>query len=254
MGGWAALAMLVLPAVPGTAWASDGGRHGTTDGPGRPHLQSGAGAREGLRGDDSERDGDRREDDGERHEHRPQPGPGDSPVLVPVADPPAALPVVPGLQAPAADAEPPRLEIGTALGPISSSSGEQPARASSGAAEALSGNRRLPLLSFDAPSPFAPRSLAGALRDAPATATLQVAIRRGAPGRGCGWWVTRGARFTAPRRDGCRTARWITARLTPSAGGWRWRASLGGTLPAGNYRYSVRVLDGRGRPVAFQRI
>jgi len=119
---------------------------------------------------------------------------------------------------------------------------------------ALTGVRRRPLLSFDAPSPFGPRALAGGLRGAPGARTVQVAIRRGGPRHGCGWWTARSARFTATRRSGCSAPRWMPASLRRSAGGWRWRAALGGALRPGTFRVLVRVLDSGGRPIAFDQV
>ena len=112
----------------------------------------------------------------------------------------------------------------------------------------------MPVLSFDAPSAFGPTSLAGRLRDAPAGVVVQVAIRRGTSARGCGWWNPRSGRFGAARRGGCATARWFTADVKPAARGLRWRAALGGTLPAGTHRYVVRILGADGRPALFVRI
>jgi hypothetical protein len=111
-----------------------------------------------------------------------------------------------------------------------------------------------PLVSLDAPSPFAPRSLAGNLRGAPRGVVLQVAVRRVTEGRGCGWWSPRAARFTLARRSACRSARWITARTAQTAGGLRWRASFGRALPPGSFSFSIRLLSPGGRPLAFRRV
>jgi hypothetical protein len=174
-----------------------------------------------------------------------------APDPVPAADPPPATPPAADQQAPAAT-EPaaPRSDIGAALGPIS---GVQGAASATSAAATRTGNDDAPLLSFDAPSAFAPRSLAGRLSGAPGVLTVQVAIRRGGPQHGCGWWAARSARFTAARRSGCATPRWMPASLRRVAGGWRWRAALGATLAPGSYRFLVRVLDAAGRPVSFRR-
>lgn len=225
LGGSAVLALAAMPAS-GTALAAGAHGHGhghghaATDGPGRSHGHQDA-VQEGSRGDE----------------------PAPAPVSVPV--PPA----------PPADGAPePRQDIGSALGPISGTGSPAPTSAPERSSSGMTGARVLPLVSFDAPSPFAPRSFAGRLRDAPAGAVVQIAIRRGTVTRGCGWWNPRSARFGPTRRAACDAERWITASLRPATGGRRWRAALGGALPAGSYRYVVRVLDPSGRPLAFLRI
>ncbi len=145
------------------------------------------------------------------------------------------------------------MDIGTALGPISGTGAAAATRAPEAGVSHIDA-RRVPVLSLDAPSPFGPRSLAGRLRDAPQGTVVQVAIRRGSDTRGCGWWNARTGRFGATRRGGCATARWITAVTRPAADGLRWRAMLGGTLPTGTHRYSVRVRGADGRPVLFVRV
>lgn len=232
LGGWAALVLAAVTAAPGSAWAADahghGHAYGATDGPGGPHMRSDA-VDTGSRGDEPGGDGDRRGD-----------GTGVS-VAAPVVEPPAAP------QEPAGD-------VGTALGPVSGSGPAAITRAPESRTSTGTGIRRVPVLSFDAPSGFGPTSLAGRLHDAPGAVVVQVAIRRGSAARGCGWWSARSGRFGGTRRGTCTTARWITARVRPAAGGLRWRAALGRPLPAGTHRYVVRVLDGAGHPIAFVRI
>lgn len=239
LGGWAVLALTALPAATGTALAADGhghGRgHGATDGPARPHQHPGAG-QEGSRGDEPDGGGDRGSDGAW------------TPVAAPVAEP------VPAPQPEPVPAAEPRIDIGTALGPISGTGAPAATTRAPEAGVSHLGARRVPVLSLDAPSAFAPRSLAGRLRDAPQGTLVQVAIRRGSAARGCGWWNARTGRFGAPRRGGCADVRWITAVARPAAGGLRWRAALRGTLPAGTHRYIVRVLGADGRPVLFVRI
>ncbi len=238
LGGWAVLALTALPAATGTALAADGRGHGhghgATDGPARPHQPPAAGQL-GSRGDEPGGGGDRG-DDGAR-----------TPVAAPVAEP------APAPQAEPAPAAQPGIDIGTALGPISGTGAPAATRAP-GAGVSHIGARRVPVLSLDAPSAFGPRSLAGRLRDAPPGTVVQVAIQRRTAARGCGWWNARTGRFGATRRGGCGAVRWITAVTRPATGGLRWRAVLGGTLPAGTHRYIVRVLDADGRPVLFARV
>jgi hypothetical protein len=93
--------------------------------------------------------------------------------------------------------------------------------------------------------------VAGDLRGAPEARFVQVAIRRGGPRHGCGWWTARSARFTTARRSRCSAPRWMPASLRRSGGGWRWRAALGGSLTPGSYRLLVRVLDSGGRAITF---
>lgn len=238
LGGWAVLTLAAMPAT-GTALAAGthghghGHGYGATDGPGRLHGHQD----EGSRGDEPGGGGDRRGDD------------ASAPVPATVAAPaPAPAPT------PSDGVQQPRQDIGTALGPISGTEPPAPTRAPEAGSSGTTGARILPLLSFDQPSPFAPRSVAGRLRDAPAAVVVQVAIRRGTASRGCGWWNPRSGRFSAPRRAACGAERWITASLRPGTGARRWRAALGGTLPDGSYRYVVRVLDAGGRPLAFLRV
>lgn len=223
LGGWAVLALAAMPPAMGTAQAAGGHGHGhgATDGPGRPgahpvHGQAGTWG-------ETPAGGDRRED-------------GDGPaVSAPAADPPS-----------------PSLDIGTALGPIRGETAPAAALATGAGVTGPAG--RVPLLSFDAPSPFAPRSIAGRVHHFDGPLTVQVAVRRGSPARGCGWWNARAARFSGARRGGCAARRWITASVRRTAAGWRWRASLGGALPDGSFRFFVRVLDAGGRPVAVRRV
>lgn len=237
LGGWAVLTLAAMPAT-GTALAADAHGHayghgyGATDGPGRPHGHQGD-TQEGSRGDEPVRGGDRQADG----------------ASVPVAAPVAA-PAAP----PTAGPQEPGQEIGSALGPISGTEPPAPTRAPEQGSSGTTGIRILPLLSFDAPAAFAPRSLAGRLRDAQGPVVVQVAIRRGTPSRGCSWWNARTARFGAARRGACATERWITASARPAADGLRWRAALGGTLPDGSYRYAVRILDAAGHPLSFMRV
>ena len=224
------------------------------DGPSVLHEQSSGDAPGAFRGDGLHGAGGRHEDDGEHsgHHHGAPSRPADpAPAARPAAGPaPAAQPA--GGAEPAADA--PRIEIGTALGPVAGGSGGVSARAAVSAGRAAAAASRRPLLSVDAPSPFAPRRIAGELRDAPGAVAVQVAIRRGTPARGCSWWSARAARFTATRRSDCQATRWITGRVLAGPHGGRWRVDLGGPLPGGSYRYLVRVVDAAGRPVAFDRV
>lgn len=229
LGGWAVLALAVLPAAPGSALAAGGQGHGATDGPARPHGHvhvphaDGGGPRgEGhhVRGEDEQREGT----------ESPAPSPA----------PPTTAP---------------RIEIADALGPITGVRVPGEATdAAAGVGRASNVEPRTPLLSFDAPSPFAPRSLAGDLRDAPGAAAVHVSIRRGDPRHGCGWWTARRARFSSARRESCPRPRWIAATLRRIDDGrrLRWRVALGGSLPNGSYRFVVRVLDARGLPLAFR--
>jgi len=193
---------------------------------------------------------------GPRGEGHPARVEGDDGAGGPPDAPAAADPVAPVATDPAASVDPPaattqepetpRSDVGTALGPI----GLVTAAGGAGGSVAIGGTRQRPLLSFDAPSPFAPRALTGELRGAPAARSVQVAIRRGGPRHGCGWWTARSARFTAPRRNGCSAPRWMPASLQRGSGARRWRAALGGSLAPGSYRFLVRVLDAAGRPIA----
>lgn len=242
-GGWAAF--LVLALMAGPAHAADGTGHGTTDGPAGPELHA--------HGPHAVAGGPR----GEGHPARVH---GDDDGAGAPVTPPAADPVAPEATDPAAPAdqpaehpETPRSDIGTALGPV----GLVTAAGGAADAVALRGARMRPLLSFDAPSPFAPRALAGGLRGAPGARTVQVAIRRGGPRHGCGWWTARSARFTAARRSGCAAPRWLPASLrrsSSSSSGWRWRATLGGSLTPGSFRVLVRVLDSAGRPITVDQV
>lgn len=229
LGGWAVIVLAAGTAAPSAAWATDGHghghAHGAMDGPGVP-LERDEAPQAGSRGDEPAGDDDRRGD-----------GTGVS-VAAPVVEPAAE----------------PQQDIGDALGPISGTGPVAPTRAPEAGSSALTGARRVPVLSVDAPTPFGPTSLAGRLRDAPDGVVVQVAIRRGSPARGCSWWNARSGRFGAARRTGCATARWITASARRTAGGLRWRAVLGGPLPAGTHRYAVRVLDAGGLPILFVRI
>jgi hypothetical protein len=170
--------------------------------------------------------------------------PATDPVTPEATDP--AAPVDPAA-APTEDPETPRSDIGTALGPI----GLVTAAGGATGSVALGGGSARPLLSFDAPTPFAPRAVAGGLRGAPEARSVQVAIRRGGPRHGCGWWTARSARFTTARRSLCSAPRWMPASLRRSGGAWRWRAALGGSLAPGSYHVLVRVLDADGRSIAF---
>ena len=223
-------------AVP--AQAADGSGHGAKDGPAgpQPHAHGPNAVAGGPRG--------------EGHPARVH---GDDDGTA-TPDAPAAAPVTPEADEPGGarrsatgDPETPRSDIGTALGPI----GLVTAAGGATGSVALGGGRTRPLLSFDAPTPFAPRAVAGGLRGAPGARSVQVAIRRGGPRHGCGWWTARSARFTAARRSLCSAPRWMPASLRRSAGGWRWRAVLGGSLAPGSYQLLVRVLDSDGRAIAF---
>ena len=238
LGGWAALALAAVPMLPGTALASGNGGQGlgATEGPARPH-QVPADGQTGSRGDEPE-DRDRGDDGAWT--------PAVTPVTAPQEEPaPTAAPET-------GPAPEPRSDIGTALGPVAGTGAA--ARTSAPEAGVSATVRRVPVLSIDGPAPFGPTSLAGRLRDAPRGAVVQVAIRRGSTGRGCGWWSARTGRFSATRRGGCAAARWITATTKTGADGLRWRAALGGTLPAGTHRYVVRVLGADGAPLLFVRI
>jgi len=226
-------------AVP--AQAADGSGHGAKDGPAglHPHAHGPNAVAGGPRG--------------EGHPARVH---GDDDGTA-TPDAPAADPVTPAATDPAApagpvaatseDPEAPRSDIGTALGPI----GLVTAAGGATGSVALGGGSARALLSFDAPTPFAPRAVAGGLRGAPGARSVQVAIRRGGPRHGCGWWTARWARFTTARRSLCSAPRWMPASLRRSAGGWRWRAVLGGPLTPGSYHLLVRVLDADGRAIAF---
>ncbi len=111
----------------------------------------------------------------------------------------------------------------------------------------------LPVVSFDAPQPFAPRSLSGWLRGAPRGMRVEIALRRGGGRSGCGWWVARNSRFNATSRPSCGKPRWQRAVMRRTPAGWRWKVSLGGVLPTGRYSFVVRVLDGQGHPVDIER-
>ncbi len=236
-GGWVVVALLAVPVTP-TALAADGTGDGATDGLSRsyehhahgPHAYAGDPRGEGhpARGDWGHWTGG-----GHRGDAQPT-----APVVTPASDPAAAAPTTPANYPPAATPVPekdpvaPRIEIGTALGPVSGVQG--PASATSAASAAQSGRTTaIPLLSFDAPSAFAPRSLAGRLRGAADARTVQVAIRRG--GRRPRLRLVDGSRRTlhAARRAGCAAPRWMPTTLRRVAGGWRWRASLGATLAPG---------------------
>ncbi len=239
LGGWAVVALLALPVTP-TALAHvhhTGGSQAHAGGPrgeGHParltHGQSDGREADGVRGDPAAQDG-----------QTPPPAPA------PSTDPPEPAPPAPE---PAAA---PQIEIGTALGPVGGVTGAASATGEA-AAQRDSGARRVARLSFDAPSPFAPRSLAGGLHAAPGAKLVQVAIRRGGQRHGCAWWTPHTARFTAARRSRCSAPHWMTAALRRTAAGWRWRATLGGALAAGNYRFLVRVLDADGHPLAFRQV
>ena len=237
-GGWAAFLVLALMAVP--AQAADGFGHGVTNDSAGPYLHA--------HGPHAVAGGPR----GEGHPARVQgeDGAGGTPTLPAAAEPVAPVATDPAATTdePAEDPETPRGDIGTALGPI----GLVTAAGGAGGSVTLAGGREHPVLSFDAPTPFAPHALTGDLSGAPAARSVQVAIRRGGPRHGCGWWTARSARFTAARRGGCSAPRWMPASLHrgSTAGGWRWRAALGGSLKPGSYRFLVRVLDAGGRPIA----
>ena len=239
-GGWAAF--LVVALMAGSAQAADGSGHGAGNGSAgpRPHAHGPHAVAGGPRGEGhpAHVQGD---DDGAAAPDAP--GAAD-PVTPPVTDP--AAPADPAA-ATTEDPEAPRSDIGTALGPI----GLVTAAGGATGSVALGGGGGRPLLSFDAPTPFAPRAVAGGLRGAPGARSVQVAIRRGGPRHGCGWWTARSARFTAARRSLCAAPRWMPASLRRSAGGWRWRAALGASLTPGSYHLLVRVLDAGGRAIAF---
>lgn len=243
------------------------------DGAGRSHSHGhGDYGHMGSRGDEP-RCGHRRENGHERGWRGRGACADAAPALAPVAGPVAAGAPVPPAE-PFEEATPERTKAaeestggdraasdsgtGTATGtPAGADAPRAAASLATGGGDTRSSSAAgaaTPVVSFDAPSPFAPRSLAGRLRGAPRGVSLQVAVRRVAGGRGCGWWVPRAARFTLARRSACRSARWITARTTPTAGGLRWRVSFGRALPPGSYRFSVRLLGPDGRPLAFRRI
>jgi hypothetical protein len=123
-----------------------------------------------------------------------------------------------------------------------------------GISEASVAERRLPSLRFDSPDPFGTRVLSGRLSEGPSGGRVEIAVRRGSARRaGCGWWVARNARFTRASRSACGRPRWIPATMRSTRSGTRWVARLGAGLPAGSYAFVVRVLDGDGRPVDFQK-
>jgi len=229
--------VLALMAVP--AQAADGSGHGAKDGP--------AGSHPHTHGPNAVAGGPR----GEGHParvHDDDAATPDAPVAADPVTPEVTGPVTPAAPAAATtENETPRSDIGTALGPI----GLVTAAGGATGSVALGGGSARPLLSFDAPTPFAPRAVAGGLRGAPDAHTVQIAIRRGGPRHGCGWWTARTARFTAARRSLCSAPRWMPASLRRSAGGWRWRASLGASLTPGSYHLLVRVLDAGGHAIAF---
>ncbi len=141
----------------------------------------------------------------------------------------------------------PAQEIADAVGPRTPSD-------AAGVGDSARAARAVPALTFDPPNPFGPRMVGGVLRDAPAGGRVEVAVRRGTPGRRCGWWLTRVKRFTKGRPAACAKPRWIAATMLPArAGTLRWRAALGRRLPAGSYAFVVRVLDAQGTPVRFLR-
>lgn len=244
------------------------------EGPGRSHSQGhGDDGRRGSRGDEP-RCGHRREDGHERGWRGRGACADAAPALAPVAGPGGAAPAPPAQ--PFEEATPERAKPANESpsgGGDSQPAGAKPEATTATAAEAeaprlaaasATGGGTLrtggsavsvaPLVSLDAPSPFAPRSLAGNLRGASRGVVVQVAVRRVTEGRGCGWWSPRAARFTLARRAACRSARWITARTTRIAGGLRWRASFGRALPPGSFSFSIRLLGPDGRPLAFRRV
>jgi hypothetical protein len=142
--------------------------------------------------------------------------------------------------------------IGEAL--LESSAPASASAATAGIAQAVVAEHRLPALRFDPPNPFGTSRLSGTLRAAPTGGRVEIAVRRGSPRRaGCGWWVARNVRFTRATRPGCGAPRWIPAQMRRTRSGLRWVARLGGALPAGSYAFVVRVLDGDGRPVDFEK-
>jgi glucose/arabinose dehydrogenase len=87
--------------------------------------------------------------------------------------------------------------------------------------------------------------LRGLALDASGVRVVRVALRERRSGGGCRWWIPRLARVTAGPRS-CDRPRLRAAELTPTDGGVRWLAKLGGSLPAGRYRVVARALDNAG--------
>ena len=94
------------------------------------------------------------------------------------------------------------------------------------------------------------RWVSGTLADVAAGTRVQIAVRRTNLAGGCDWWSPRAHGYLAGE---CGNPLYITAKLTHRAGTVRWRASLGGPLPAGERSTLVRLIDKHGRSVPFVR-
>jgi glucose/arabinose dehydrogenase len=84
--------------------------------------------------------------------------------------------------------------------------------------------------------------LRGSALDASGVRVVKVALRDRRTRAGCRWWVPGRARMSLGRRA-CDRPRWLTAKLTATAGGARWLARLGAPLPVGRYRLLARSVD-----------
>jgi len=84
--------------------------------------------------------------------------------------------------------------------------------------------------------------LRGSALDASGVRVVKVALRGRRTRAGCRSWVPGRARMSLGRRA-CDRPRWLTAKLTATAGGARWLARLGAPLPVGRYRLLARSAD-----------
>jgi PKD repeat protein len=83
----------------------------------------------------------------------------------------------------------------------------------------------------------------GTVRDASRVRRVQIALARRS-GSKCRWWSRRAKRVG--KRASCARPRWITARLTKSGSGYRWRVKLGRRLAPGGWRLKLRAGDAAG--------
>jgi hypothetical protein len=127
----------------------------------------------------------------------------------------------------------------TLSSPIGTRGGEQPGGEQSDNADSTG-----PTLRLTGVSPRRGR-LRGLALDASGVRTVRVALRARRSDGGCSWWIPRLERMSAGRRS-CKRPRLHAAELTPTDGGVRWLAKLGGSLPAGRYRVIVRARDNAG--------
>jgi glucose/arabinose dehydrogenase len=92
-----------------------------------------------------------------------------------------------------------------------------------------------------------PRTLSGTLAGGVSPATrLSLALRPARiTGKGCLWWSTKKHKFVRSSKS-CRTASWLTAKLSVRKGVTHWSLNLGAALQPGSYVLLPQVRDKTG--------